>query len=178
LVWATRRPDQPIQPLVVPNILGMWLRIGCTYIGASFQEVSMFPWLFFFAPQWQLPFSGSVAQRIDPQTHWFFDGIDASAGDGRIERQAFEVATYGRQLGLLTEVLVDLAEQVAPQSEAARKSLKRLKAIQVEIEKIKAQDAATLVRDVEQALDRLQKQHPAAYERLGERMQLRLPRPE
>lgn len=138
----------------------------------------MFPWLFVFAPQWQLPFSGSVAQRIDPQTHWFFDGIDASAGDGRIERQAFEVATYGRQLGLLTEVLVDLAEQVPPQSEAASKSLKRLKTIQVEIEKIKTNDAATLVRDVEQALDRLRKHHPAEFERLGRRVQQRLAKPD
>jgi hypothetical protein len=141
--------------------------------------MSMFPWFFIFAPQWQLPFSGSVAQRIDPQTDWFFDGIDASSGDGRIERQAFEVASYGRQLGLLTEVLVDLAAQVTPQSEAATRSLKRLKAIQVEIEKVKTQDAVSLVRDVEQALDRLQKQHPAEYKRLGERMQLlRLGRPD
>ncbi len=137
----------------------------------------MFPWPFVFAPQWQLPFSGSVAQRIDPQTHWFFDGIDASAGDGRIESQAFEVATYGRQLGLLTEVLVDLAEQAPPQSEAAVKSLKRLKAIQAEIEKIKSRDAGTLVRDVELALDRLHKHHPAEYERLAGRIQLRLGQP-
>ncbi len=137
----------------------------------------MFPWFFVFAPQWQLPFSGSVAQRIDPQTHWFFDGIDASAGDGRIERQAFEVATYGRQLGLLTEVLVDLANQSAPRSKSARESLERLKAIQTEIEKIKTRDAATLVRDVELALDRLQKHHPAEYERLGGRVQQRLARP-
>jgi len=138
----------------------------------------MFPWFFVFAPQWQLPFSGSVAQRIEPQTHWFFDGIDASSGDGRIERQAFEVATYGRQLGLLTEVLMDLAEQAPPQSESAAKSLKRLKTIQVEIEKIKAKDAATMVRDVELALLRLQQHHPAEYEQLGERMQYRLPRPD
>ena len=139
----------------------------------------MFPWFFIFAPQWHLPFSGSVAQRIDPQTDWFFDGIDATSGDSRIERQAFEVASYGRQLGLLTEVLVELAEQVPPQSETAVKSLKRLRAIQLEIEKIKTKDAASLVSDVEQALYRLQKQHPAEYERLGERMQLlRLGRPD
>ena len=67
----------------------------------------MYPWLFLWAPQLQLPFSGDVAQRIEPRTQWFFDGIDASAGDGRIERRAFEVASYGRQLGLLAEVLVE-----------------------------------------------------------------------
>ncbi|MDR7148198.1 hypothetical protein J2W49_000126 [Hydrogenophaga palleronii] len=138
----------------------------------------MFPWFLIFAPQWQLPFSGSVAQRIDPHTDWFFEGIDATSGDGRIERQAFEVASYGRQLGLLTEVLVDLAEQVTPQSEAAVRSLKRLRVIQAEIEKIKTQDAVSLIRDVEQALDRLQTQHPAEYERLRGSMQLRLGRPD
>lgn len=133
----------------------------------------MFPWLFVLAPQWQLPFSGSVAQRIDPQTHWFFDGIDDAAGDGRIERQAFEVATYGRQLGLLTEVMVDLAHQVPPLSVPAVESLVRLKTIQAEIEKIKTKDANTLIRDVELALDRLQKHHPAEFERLGERFRHR-----
>ncbi|HEX5737529.1 MAG TPA: hypothetical protein VFY22_03390, partial [Hydrogenophaga sp.] len=111
-------------------------------------------------------------------TDWFFDGIDASAGDGRIERQAFEVATYGRQLGLLTEVLVALADQTPPRSEAALKSLKRLKAIKAEIEEIKTKDAVALVHDVELALERLRQHHPAEYERLGGRMQLRLTRPD
>lgn len=134
----------------------------------------MFPWLFLFAPQWHLPFSGSVAQRIEPRTQWFFDAIDARAGNGQIERQAFEVASYGRQLGLLTEVLIDLAEAVPPKSPKARESLRRIRGIQAEIENIKAGEPAALVRDVEQALDRLQKHHPAEFERLGRRMQQRL----
>lgn len=134
----------------------------------------MVPWLFFFAPQWHLPFSGSVAQRIEPQTQWFFDAIDPRAGDGQIERQAFEVASYGRQLGLLTEVLFDLAEALPPRSPQAQESLCRLRAIQAEIEKIKAGEPDALVREVEQAMDRLQKHHPAAFEQLGQRLQHRL----
>lgn len=134
----------------------------------------MFPWLFFYAPQWQFPFSGSVAQRIEPQTQWFFDAIDPGAGNGRIERQAFEVASYGRQLGLLAEVLVDLAEQLPPRSVEAGESLQRIKDIQSQIEAIKARDAASLVSDVERALDRLHLHHPEAFQRLRGRIQQRL----
>jgi hypothetical protein len=93
----------------------------------------MFPWLWLFAPQVHLPWSGSVAQHIAPDTDWFFAGIPAAAGDARIERQAFEVASYGRQLGLLTEVLLDLAAQTPPRSAQARASLGRLHAIRAEI---------------------------------------------
>lgn len=74
----------------------------------------MYPWLFLWAPQLQLPFSGDVAQRIEPRTQWFFDGIDTASGDPVIERKAFEVATYGRQLGLITELLLDMAAQTPP----------------------------------------------------------------
>jgi hypothetical protein len=137
----------------------------------------MFPWLFVFAPQWQLPFSGSVMQRIDPQTHWFFDGIDSKAGDGQIERQAFEVASYGRQLGLIAEVLVDLAEQSPPQSRKASESLVRLKQIQAEIEQIKARDAGDLLQEIESALNRLEQRDKPGFDRLGERLKQRLSRP-
>lgn len=98
----------------------------------------MFPWLWMFAPQVHFPWSGSVAQHIAPDTDWFFAGIAPSAGDARIEREAFSVATYGRQLGLITEVLLDLAEQTAPASAKARESAARLRAIRAQIEQLKA----------------------------------------
>jgi hypothetical protein len=53
----------------------------------------MFPWLWFYAPQFHFPWSGAVAQRIAPDTHWFFSGIRPGAGDAHIEEQAFGVAT-------------------------------------------------------------------------------------
>jgi hypothetical protein len=67
----------------------------------------MFPWLWFFAPQVHYPWSGSVAQQIAPDTDWFFGSIRPGAGDARIEQQAFAVASYGKQLGLITEVLTE-----------------------------------------------------------------------
>lgn len=98
----------------------------------------MFPWLWLWAPQIHFPWSGDVAQRIAPSTRWFFQGIPANAGDPEIEEQAFSVATYGRQLGLITEVLIDLAEQTGATSATATASLERLKSIRAQIERIKA----------------------------------------
>lgn len=88
----------------------------------------MFPWLWFYAPQGHFPWSGAVAQQIAPDTHWFFSGIRPDAGDARIEEQAFGVASYGRQLGLITEVLLALAQE----------SIDKLKRIQAEVERLKS----------------------------------------
>ena len=86
----------------------------------------MFPWLWFWAPQVHLPWSGNVAQDIEPSTSWFFRGIRPQSGDGEIEERAFAVASYGRQLGLITEVLLELAEQLAPASPQGGEALARL----------------------------------------------------
>lgn len=134
----------------------------------------MFPWLFLWAPQLQLPFSGDVAQRIEPRTQWFFDGIDTAAGDPVIERKAFEVATYGRQLGLITELLLDMAAQTPPRTKAGRASRQRLLAIQAEIERIKTEDAASQMQMVEAGLRRLKTHHKAEYEALRARLQTAL----
>lgn len=130
----------------------------------------MYPWLFLWAPQLQLPFSGDVAQRIEPRTQWFFDGIDAASGDPVIERKAFEVATYGRQLGLITELLLDMAERTPPRSKAGRESRQRLLAIQAEIERVKTEDAAAQVQMVEAGLRRLKARHKPEYEALRTRL--------
>jgi hypothetical protein len=120
----------------------------------------MNPWFFFWAPQLTMPFGGSVAQRIEPDTQWFFNGIAPTAGDPAIERKAFDVASYGRQLGLITEVLVDLAEQTPPKSAKGQKSLKRLREIQLRIEQVKEQDAIDALEQIDALLARLKKAHP------------------
>jgi hypothetical protein len=98
----------------------------------------MFPWLWFYAPQLHFPWSGAVAQQIAPDTHWFFSGIQPGAGDARIEEQAFGVASYGKQLGLITEVLLALAQESPPASAQAQESIDKLKTIQAEIERLKS----------------------------------------
>jgi hypothetical protein len=99
----------------------------------------MFPWLWSWSPQFHFPLSGSVAQRIDPDA--FFGAIPRSAGDGRVEQQAFEVASYGRQLGLISELLLDLAAQQPPATPAGKKAQRRLAEIQARIEALKTQRA-------------------------------------
>lgn len=130
----------------------------------------MFPWWVQWAPQYYFPFSGSVAQRIEPDTDWFFGNIDAGAGDGRIEQKAFDVASYGRQLGLLTEVLLDLAKQLPPQDVQANASLKRLQAIKTQIDLLKHQESADASERVIKDLHYLRDQHPAAYAQLRGRL--------
>jgi hypothetical protein len=120
----------------------------------------MFPWFFFWSPQLTMPFGGSVAQRIEPSTSWFFDGIEPGAGDPAIERKAFEVATYGRQLGLITEVLVDLAAQMPPATKKGAKSLQRLREIQERIEEVKDRDAIDVLEQIDSLLTRLKETHP------------------
>ena len=97
----------------------------------------MFPWFWVFAPQVHFPWSGSVAQQIAPDTDWFFGSIRPGTGDARIEQQAFEVASYGKQLGLITEVLLQLAEASPKASAKSAASVNRLKDIRDEIERIK-----------------------------------------
>ena len=107
-----------------------------------------YPWLWLWAPQVNLPWSGDVAQEIEPTTSWFFRGIPARAGDAGIEEKAFAIASYGKQLGLITEVLIDLAEQVGTRSARSAESIDRLKLIAQAIEKIKTSERAGRVADI------------------------------
>jgi hypothetical protein len=130
----------------------------------------MYPWLWFWAPQWHFPWSGDVAQRIDPDTHWFFQGIGPAAGDAAIEEQAFAVASYGRQLGLITEVLIDLAERSGSGSRAAAASLRRLKAIAADIERLKQARLAAQAAELEAQLRELKRRGGSEYARVVERL--------
>jgi hypothetical protein len=108
----------------------------------------MYPWLWFWAPRVYLPWSGDVAQEIEPTTSWFFQGIRPSAGDAEIEQKAFLIASYGKQLGLITEVLIDLAEQVGTKSAKSAESMDRLKLIREAIEQVKTAERASRVSDI------------------------------
>ncbi len=76
----------------------------------------MFPWFFLWAPHYHFPFSGGVAQDIAPSTDAFFGSIAPSAGDGRVEKAIFEQASYGKQIGILSDVVLSLVarDQISP----------------------------------------------------------------
>lgn len=116
----------------------------------------MFPWLWFWAPHVEFPLSGNVMQDIEPNTHWFFAGIKPQAGHAQVEERAFNVATYGHQLGLITEVLLDVAQKTLPVGTESAKALAELQRVQAEIEQIKVAEYAaeidTLQAQVEQVL--------------------------
>lgn len=93
-----------------------------------------------FAPQIHFPWSGGVMQSIDPSISWFGQMIKPGAGNPQIEKQAFDVASYGKQLGLLTEIVLALADQA--KLAAVPKSVQDLKEIQRRIEEIKQAELA------------------------------------
>jgi hypothetical protein len=127
----------------------------------------MYPWLWFWAPQTNLPWSGDVIQQIDPTTSWFFRGIRPSAGDAEIEEKAFSIASYGKQLGLITEVLIDLAEQVGTKSAKSAESMDRLKLIREAIEQIKTAQRASRLSDIASEVAELKRKGGSEYTELS-----------
>lgn len=127
-------------------------------------------WLWNWNPQLHFPWSGSVAQRIEPDTNWFFDAIPPGAGDGTIEKKAFEIASYGRQLGLITEVLLGVAEKHGALTGKAGDSLMKLQSIQAQIDRVKTADANELFERIDGALRRLQSSDPEACAALKQRL--------
>lgn len=108
----------------------------------------------------QWPFSGNVNQRIT--TPWFSPTINI-AGDAAIEeRVVTDVASYGKQIGWLSEIVLELAKKSEPNAE----TVTRLQ---------KAVDAIKLIKDARQqsrleaavdALDELSKTQPDVYAQL------------
>ena len=127
----------------------------------------MYPWLWLWAPQMNFPWSGDVAQEIEPTTNWFFRGIRPAAGDAEIEEKAFSVASYGKQLGLITEVLIDVTEQVSTRSAESTESLNRLKLIQEAIDRIKTMQRASRVSDIASQVAEVKRKSGSEYAELS-----------
>ena len=130
----------------------------------------MFPWQTVWSPHLNFPWSGSVAQKIEPSTNWFFDSISANAGDSQIEKMAFEKASYGRQIGLITEVLLELASRSHEFESDPSESLTRLKKIKEDINEIKIQEASATAQEIEDRLKWLKRNSTAEYDLLCVRL--------
>ena len=122
----------------------------------------MNPWLF---PWWGLfkgPFSGDVIQDIAPITSWLSPQFEFNfAGNRRIEAEvAADVASYGKQLGILSEAVMELAD--------GKKgvAVDRLKKLTDQIEEVKHQHKDRLEQKVKAELDQLKQQDPKALKRL------------
>ena len=119
----------------------------------------MYPWLWFWSPQVHFPFSGSVAQSIEPD---FFSRIPPEAGNGEVEKQIAEIASYGRQLGWLTEVLLSRTSPDTVPPEKAAEALVKLEATFHEIETVKRLNKAKLTRSAMAVLEKLEATDPEA----------------
>src|SRR5438094_5239389 len=121
-----------------------------------------------YDPFWMFrwPLSGDVNQRITAP--WFSPSLTVKyAGDPVIEdRVVTEVASYGRQLGWLSEIVLALAaNKPVPQD-----TLHRLKEAARNIEAIKNELRPQALEAARQALDRLEREEPQQYrELLGDR---------
>ena len=96
----------------------------------------MFPWFWWqSSPHYEFPLSGNVNQDFIMEL--FFGSIKSSAGDGHVEKKAFNTASYGRQLGLILEVLLHLSGSKIVSKDEANSSRKRLEKIYKDVDDIK-----------------------------------------
>jgi hypothetical protein len=132
----------------------------------------MYPWLWIWAPQVHFPLGGDVTQRIDPVAQ-FLRAIPAGAGDAHVEEQAFGIASYGKQLGWITDVLLDVAKASPPVSPEAGKSLGQLKDAAGRIDGVKktAQaDKDRALREIESQVRAVCQQGDEARDALRDRL--------
>ncbi len=126
----------------------------------------MFPWVFNWSPIVHWPLSGPVRQIIAPETDWFFGRIAPDRGDARIEQRVFEdVASYGRQIGLISELLRELARD-AELSAEGKERLQRLDEIAERVEAVKEEERQRQRERLKQELLALQTQDADAFRQL------------
>jgi hypothetical protein len=117
-----------------------------------------------YDPFWifRWPFSGNVNERITAP--WFSPSLTVNyAGDARIEdRVVTEVASYGKQLGWLTEIAIALAKKQDPPAD----TLRLLEKAAAAIETIKKEVHRSTLEVAKEALDRLERDQPGQYEKL------------
>ncbi len=125
----------------------------------------MFPWFWLhLAPRFYFPLSGNVTE--DFLTKSFFNSIKQWTGKESIEKKAFEYASYGRQIGLITEVLLSLTDSRIVNDEKSKKSLRDLETIYNKIEEIKSGQSDKNVEDATNFLRELKSSDPQQFDRV------------
>ena len=127
----------------------------------------MFPRIWVYAPNVTWPLSGAVDVSLDA----FFRGIQPGAGVPAIEKRVFEQASYGKQLGWLTDVVVDALGPETLTSAEAKGSLTSLKKLHAKIETIKNQHRQDRAAAAIALLDQMQADSPEELRRLLARYQ-------
>lgn len=126
----------------------------------------MMPWYWMWSPQVHFPLSGSVMQDMSRDISWFFGAIKPQAGVGSIEKEVFETASYGKQLGLILDVLLPLVDRDFLEPEKAGKSLAELKDVYRDIEKVKAESRAEMEKAAVALLRKIERADPEMLSRV------------
>jgi len=119
-------------------------------------------WLF---PWWGLfkgPLSGDVTQDISPITSLLSPQFEFNfAGNRRIESKVVaDVASYGKQLGILAEAMLELAD--GQKGDA----VKKLQELTDQIDEVKQQHKDSLEKKVKADLEQLAQHDSDALQRL------------
>lgn len=113
------------------------------------------------------PFCGGVNQDYHPDTSWFSPTVNVEmAGHQKIERDVVtNTASYGKQIGLMMDILVVLAEKCeCVDTEQFHADVKRLKDIHTRIENTKKHHRGSLAHTAVDTLDALKRDNPKYYE--------------
>ena len=127
-----------------------------------------FTWPFsLFAP-------GNLSQPILPG--WSFGNVSVNyAGNADIEKDVVEdVASYGRQLGIITDVVLELA---ANRSTKKGEPLQQLRDIAAQIKNIKEEHKRSLAEDASDAMAKLAKSDKAEAQRIARNYASKTPDP-
>lgn len=117
------------------------------------------------------PLSRDVFQDIIQTINLFSPQFDINVGDPKIEADVVtRAASYGKQLGILMEALLELAEG-RPSEGQERDPIARLRRLQEQIEDVKQSRSRDLEATARDALSQLSVVSPAAVQRLAREFQ-------
>ena len=112
----------------------------------------MNPWFYMSKGPW----SGDVDQNIAPVTSWLSPEVQFNfAGNKAIEAKVIsEVASYGKQIGLITDVLLEMTK------DKRGKKVIELRQLAKQIETVKQKHQTELSARAASMLDELQREDP------------------
>ncbi|MDJ0929870.1 hypothetical protein [Breoghania sp.] len=122
----------------------------------------MFP--FFWPTEVKFPRAGGNFQNISPTSGWFSTTVNYKGSPEIENRVAEEVASNGKQLGAITEALLELA------NEKKGEKLERLRSMHKEIVKIKERTTAEMCREAQETFEALADRNKAKAKQLAEQM--------
>ncbi|WP_181703539.1 hypothetical protein [Chthonobacter albigriseus] len=112
-------------------------------------------------PDLKMSVADQNAQWIAPVANWLSPTIVTYEGDRRIEQRVVEeIASFGKQLGILTDALLEMADG------GPAEAVERLRGIANRVEAIKHQSRRALEDKAEEAVLALLKVDPVAAKRL------------